>query len=541
MPEVKSRRQLRASRQERVPVIDLFAGPGGLGEGFSSCEGGTFRIAISVEKDPVAYRTMRLRNFYRQFPKGQVPDEYYEVLRGELIPEALFNFPEFRTQSQAAADEAWCAELGKVPSAEVDRRIRKALRGAKTSVLIGGPPCQAYSLAGRSRNKGVKGYRPEKDKRHFLYKEYLRVLSVHSPAAFVMENVKGILSSKVSGEKIFANILADLREPAKALGKRQVRSRGYRIYPLATREGTGTETSVANDPEPHDYIVRCERYGIPQARHRVILLGIREDLAGVVPRTLKAVKAGLSPTVEDVIGGMPQLRSGLSKHDSTEAWLAAVREGAERHCLTKAVRQVAGDRVYSRIAGAAKCVACPVQGRGADYLKTRVDFENVKSPALRRLLRDWYLDPRLGGLCNSTTRGHMASDLSRYLYASSFAAIHGRSPKLGELPGALKPKHRNADGDDFTDRFRVQLRNRPATTITSHISKDGHYFIHYDPSQCRSLTVREAARLQTFPDNYFFAGSRTDQYVQVGNAVPPLLARQIAAIVADVLDQAGLA
>jgi DNA (cytosine-5)-methyltransferase 1 len=134
----------------------------------------------------------------------------------------------------------------------------------------------------------------------------------------------------------------------------------------------------------------------------------------------------------------------------------------------------------------------------------------------------------------------MASDLSRYLYASSFAAVHGRSPKLQELPGALKPEHKNADGDDFTDRFRVQLRSRPATTVTSHIAKDGHYFIHHDPSQCRSLTVRETARLQTFPDNYFFAGGRTDQYVQVGNAVPPFLARQIAAVVADILEQAGL-
>lgn len=133
----------------------------------------------------------------------------------------------------------------------------------------------------------------------------------------------------------------------------------------------------------------------------------------------------------------------------------------------------------------------------------------------------------------------MASDLDRYLYCAAFAQHFDRSAKLYDFPKALLPNHRNAAGAAegkvvvFADRFHVQQADMPSTTVTSHISKDGHYFIHPDPSQCRSLTVREAARLQTFPDDYFFMGNRTDQYRQVGNAVPPLLALQLARIVAE--------
>ena len=140
-------------------------------------------------------------------------------------------------------------------------------------------------------------------------------------------------------------------------------------------------------------------------------------------------------------------------------------------------------------------------------------------------------------------RAHIKSDLWRYFFATCVSEVRQRSPRISDLPEGLLPDHANVSlakqGQAFNDRFRVQRRGRPSTTVTSHISRDGHYYIHYDPLQCRSLTVREAARLQTFPDNYFFEGPRTSQYHQVGNAVPPLLAMQIAEKVYMILQEAG--
>ena len=155
-----------------------------------------------------------------------------------------------------------------------------------------------------------------------------------------------------------------------------------------------------------------------------------------------------------------------------------------------------------------------------------------------RKLSEWFRQGTVG-LTLHESRSHMKSDLHRYLFASSFAKVMGHSPALQDFPAELRPDHRNIDRalakGLFSDRFRVQCADRPSSTVTSHISKDGHYFIHYQPEQSRSLTVREAARLQTFPDSYFFCGNRTQQYHQVGNAVPPLLAMQVANSVFGIL------
>ena len=249
-----------------VPVIDLFAGPGGLGEGFSASAGAhgepLFRVRLSIEKDVHAHSTLELRAFFRQFARGDVPVEYYLLLQGLISREDAFN--RHPVQAARAMEEAWLVELGPKSRIEVRCRVEKAIGSADPWVLIGGPPCQAYSIAGRSRNIGVRGYVPENDLRQTLYREYLQLLADNWPAVFVMENVKGLLSARLNGASVFDRIISDLQSPAKAVG----RPRGlfhYNIYSLAYH---GKLVAI----DPADFIVQAEKHGIPQARHRLILL-----------------------------------------------------------------------------------------------------------------------------------------------------------------------------------------------------------------------------------------------------------------------------
>ena len=501
----------------KYPVIDLFAGPGGLGEGFASTlrKSGEYRFksVAAIERDPFSHSTLLLRHFFRAFPDGAAPEDYYRYLEGSIEREELFR--RYPDQFAKAERSALQISLGPESHERVQSIIEDRLAGRKLWALVGGPPCQAYSLVGRSRMMGRSDFAA--DERHTLYLEYLKIIADHRPPVFVMENVKGLLSATIEGKSAISRIVQDLSKPNTAIPNAPV-DLTYKLYSLSQPD------TIDGEVDPRHFVVRAEEYGIPQARHRMFIVGVRGDL-DLKPGTMKKSEP---PTVADMIGSLPAIRSTLSKRkDSKIAWLEELRQLKIETCNDR-------DLAYN----SAKVIdpSWLSSLEGPDLSKSTVYQSNESGHQILRELED----PRLKALTSHEARGHMASDLRRYIFAASFARKIGRSPKLSDFPESLLPAHQNVElgrnGKMFSDRFRVQLADQVSTTITSHISKDGHYFIHYDPSQCRSLTVREAARLQTFPDNYKFEGPRTAQYHQVGNAVPPLLARQIANIICDLLD-----
>ena len=500
------------SGSPRIPVIDVFAGPGGLSEGFWRT--GRFDIRLSIEKDVHAYQTLKLRAFVHQFHYLRAPDDYYRLLTGEITTGDLYKL--HPDAARAAEAEAWLAELGSASCADegVDQRIVQALKGSHDGswILIGGPPCQAYSLVGRSRRRNDPNF--EKDPRHVLYRQYLRIIACHRPTVFVMENVTGILTSRLEGSRIFPRIVADLKDPGQALGI--AGSAQYQLFSL--RNG-----ALSDDAEsPWNFVLNAEDYGIPQARHRVILIGVRADVR-TEPTRLRTATA--RATVADVLQDLPKLRSKLSKEeDSSQKWIGCLQAMAQEAWF----KQLSDSQLHDRLCKNIRSLDSTLPTQGGSLCGNR------PSPRLSK----WILDNRVQDPPNHEVRGHMRTDLWRYLYAATFAAKYGRSPTIEDFPRSLWPHHANLVSATkhpiFGDRFRVQILEKPSKTIMAHISKDGHYYIHPDPLQCRSLTVREAARLQTFPDNYLFCGPRTEQYHQVGNAVPPLLAYQIALAVSHV-------
>jgi DNA (cytosine-5)-methyltransferase 1 len=540
-PKKKSVGHARAI--QTTPFIDVFAGCGGFSEGFSSYSSQKqarrqFDLKLAVDNNGAAHQTHLLRQFFHEFET--VPQEYFSLLRQQLTLEELYSY--YPREAAAVRDRVILCELGAGPAADAKfhQLINERIAVRRDWVLIGGPPCQAFSIAGRSRNKGNENYIPEADSRHFLYKEYLKVLALHWPAVFVMENVTGMLNSRIGGQKIWHRILEDLADPAGALSQTEFAGEydGYRLFSLVTPD-RGADIFGVPTLQPDEYVVKCENYGIPQTRHRVFILGVRSDL-DVRPRQLAAMADRIS--CGTVLNDLPPLRSGLSRTDNSDNnWLKVMRELLNAPWWKT-------DEEHSSIFAEAKSalhhLALPEGGVGGQF----VPGKRAAPAGMPPHLRSWLCDSRIKGVCNHESRAHMESDVHRYVFAACYTKAREEVLRLGHFPAELLPAHENVKAEkranlphaSFTDRFAVQAAGEPARTIVSHIAKDGHYYIHPDARQGRSLTVREAARIQTFPDNFYFPGSKTDQYRQVGNAVPPYLAFQIAEVVDDVLIQAGM-
>jgi len=539
--------------KNKIPVIDLFAGPGGLGEGFARTG---FDIVLSIEMDATACDTLRLRKFYNLYKNNSVPKLYYEVIKEEKPLLDLKNkYPE---EWEIASNKVLKAEIG-TNKEYIYKKISESLKGydAKNLIVIGGPPCQAYSLAGRSKRLGLgdkynqkfktlfineeidkldnetklkkiiykknnintnkedkiilkelENYILEKidnfykDSKHKLYEHYLKIIEFFQPAIFVMENVKGINSAIIPSKnntkvKVLDKILKDIN------------NLGYKT--LAISSAKNTQSSLL---ENRDFLIKCEEYGVPQRRHRVIIIGIKNNKnININPLNIDNEVV----TVKDMIFDMPKLRSGLSKENDTyENWINIIQRQVEE--------------------------------KNIDELKECINIIKNNGPLIRGKpfiakvfkqttykVKKWIYDSNLNGVIQHTTRSHMNSDLIRYMYSSWYSKEINHQVKISDWPIQLRPMHKNIliknnklSSNSHIDRFKVQSWDAPSNTITSHISKDGHYFIHPDTAQCRSFTPREAARLQTFPENYYFFGGRTLQYHQIGNAVPPYLAYQIA-------------
>ena len=500
-----------------IPVIDLFSGPGGLSEGFSPCNmpisQRRYKVVLSVEKEQYAYDTLLLRAFLRQFNNG-LPLEYYQFLNSSTPePDWQCLYP---NEWQAACKETKMLELGDpIANSLLEQEINSIReKYGKRVILVGGPPCQAYSIAGRARIAGIEDYTPDDDPRIHLYEQYVKIVSMLEPAIAVMENVKGMISSSINEEDIFQKIMRSLRSACGA--------DSYQLFAFSPSTNDLSFDDLLKSPS--EFIVRAEEYGIPQTRHRVFIACIQSEIAQrlSVEYAPRLAVQNYRNSVESVIGAMPKLRSGLSRSDDLEAWRKAIIKACD-----KVERYMPNMEHLKQKKFLAALKLARESAQEASL--TRTTSGGASPPEFcSKYLQSWLYDDKLEKYPNHETRGHMPSDLERYLFATAFAKTFGRSPKTDDFPSKLASNHKSWTSNKFADRFRVQLAELPAKTITSHIAKDGHYFIHPDPSQCRSLTVREAARLQTFPDNYLFKGNRTTQYVQVGNAVPPLLAHQIA-------------
>ncbi|MBT9132491.1 MAG: Modification methylase AplI [Syntrophomonadaceae bacterium] len=438
----------------RFYAIDLFAGCGGLSEGFKKAG---FDIIAQVEMDRWACETLRTRHLYHGLKATGKGYLYRRYLMGNVQQEDVLD--RFPGLGESISLRVIQATLGDDGTEHILQKIESSRRyhGApRFHVLLGGPPCQPYSLAGRSRDP----FRMENDERHYLYRHYLEILESLQPDFFLYENVPGLFTARAEGKQIFVKILNDfssLNPP-------------YEITPPLKQ--------VLE--EPGSYILNSADFHIPQTRKRLILIGYKKSLERK------------NPEIKNIFKGLQKL---------------ALKNGGEE-CLT--VGDAIGD------------LPALAPGRGNDGWFGFYSSNTSLKPYQIRMRKD---SP---GILNHAARTHMQADLERYGFFIEHHRNGNGAARLDDLVEErpdLVPNHRHLD--KFLDRFKVQWWDYPSSTITAHICKDGHYYIHPDINQRRSFTVREAARCQSFPDNFKFEGPRTEQFRQVGNAVPPLLARVI--------------
>ena len=409
----------------KLAFLDLFAGAGGLSEGFIRAG---FCPVAHVEADKAACFTLRTRMAYHWLNDRDRTEQYNEYLCGHITRSELYDLVPARCIKSVIN-----AAISKESLPEIFRKTDKLLNGARLDLIIGGPPCQAYSIVGRSRDKNrMKG-----DRRNYLYIYYAEFLKRYRPSWFVFENVTGLLSAKdENGNLYFDNM------------RRLFRDAGY---------------------ETEFMTLAAEEYGVLQSRKRIILVGKRGKSSGFYPEPAKwhpGVK------VYELFGDLPPLQAG---------------EGDPGPCI---IKKYTGSYLYDA---------------------------GIRNDALAVT---WH-----------QARPNTEQDLEIYRIAVELWNKKKTRLNYNRLPDRLKThQHRNS----FLDRFKVVAGDMEYShTVVAHIAKDGHYYIHPDIDQNRSLTPREAARLQTFPDDYFFESAsgvpqRTPAFRQIGNAVPVLLARRIA-------------
>lgn len=406
-----------------IRFIDLFAGCGGLSEGF--IQAGYTPVA-HVEMDKAACLTLKTRSAFHWLCLNNKSGEYEKYLRGAISREELY--------AQVPPDVLNAvinAEISDASLSGIFSKIDALSNGEKVDLIVGGPPCQAYSLIGRAKDEnGMQG-----DKRNYLFRYYAKFLEHYAPRFFVFENVLGLLSAKDKNGTRYLDMM--LEEFAQV---------GYR-------------TSYK--------ILNADEYGVPQKRRRIILIGKKDAEDFHFP---KIQKPAFEFTVQDMIGNLPRLSQGSS--------------------------------------------APPFKTKG--------------SP--RQALKETHVADSRFSITQHVARPHTQQDLQIYQRAVRLWDKCGKRLSYEKLPPSLQT-HSNTTS--FLDRFKVVAADLPCHTIVAHIARDGHYYIHPNIEQNRSLSVREAARLQTFPDNYYFEGTkegryRTSAFRQIGNAVPVLLAYRIA-------------